>query len=109
LRDENKTKEQLIDELTQLRQQIAELKAPAAGRKHLEEQRPVRVGEILIEMGCLTRLQLERALRKQKEADMRGDSHVPVGRILAESGIITTEELQAALAEQRLRLGHQVE
>jgi hypothetical protein len=109
LRDESKTKKQLIDELIELRRQMAEFKASADEHKHSGDRRPARVGEILIEMGCLTRLQLERALRKQKEADMRGDSHIPVGRILAESGIITAEQLQTALAEQRVRLGRRVE
>lgn len=109
MRDENRTKKQLIDELVELRRQIAELKASADERRHVGEDPPVRVGEILIEMGYLTRLQLERALRKQKEADVRGDSHIPVGRILAESGIITAEQLQTALAEQRVRLRHRVE
>jgi hypothetical protein len=113
LKDESKTKEQLIDELVELRRQIAELKAsePAsdatkAARKPPEKRRPVRVGEVLMQMGYLTRLQLERALRKQKEADMRGDSHIPVGKILVESGIVTAEQLQIALAEQRKRLEH---
>lgn len=104
MRDEDKTKQQLMDELVQLRQQIAGLKASNAKHKDVEDRRSVRVGEILIEMGCLTTLQLERALSKQREADMRGDSHIPVGKILAESGVITSEQLQAALTEQQVRL-----
>ena len=57
LKDNNKTKQQLIDELAELRRQITESKASETERKCSEEQRPARVGEILIEMGCLTKLQ----------------------------------------------------
>lgn len=61
----------------------------------------MRIGEILMEMGCLTELQLETALQKQRDADTRGESHVAVGKILVESGVIAVEELLLALAEQR--------
>lgn len=105
MRDEDKTKRQLIDELVELRRQVAELRAQRTERKN-STRRPVRVGEVLIEMGVLTKDQLENALRKQREADMRGDSHIPVGNILATSGIITRQQLHMALTEQRRRLGH---
>jgi hypothetical protein len=106
LRDKYKTKRQLIEELDDLRRQVAELKKAQENERGRPKRRPVRVGEILIEMGFLTQEQLEMALQKQREADMRGDSHIPVGSILAASGIIARHHLQMALAEQRRRLGH---
>jgi len=104
LRDKYKTKKQLLSELEELRQQVTALKTERAELRRLAPRRTVRVGEILIELGFLTKEQLEGALQKQKEADMRGESHVPVGSILAASGVISREQLQVALTEQRNRL-----
>ncbi len=106
MRDKSKTKQQLIDELVTLRRQVAGIRIQEDERRRPKQRRSVRVGEVLIEMGHVTREQLEDALRKQKEADMRGESHVPVGSILAASGVVTRQQLQMALAEQRRRIEH---
>jgi CRP-like cAMP-binding protein len=68
------------------------------------ENLPVRVGEILMEMGCLTRLQLDRTLRRQKESSRLEGKAKLLGEIMVESGIITDQQLISALAEQGIRL-----
>lgn len=70
----------------------------------LPEKQPVKVGEILIEMDCLTKLQLERAIQKQKEAHMLEYRHKLLGEIMVECEIVTDEQLRSALTEQRMRL-----
>jgi hypothetical protein len=97
MRDEDKTKEQLITELVELRHRNAELEAKS---QRLEDFWGVRIGEILIEMGYLTTPELKKAIEKQKEADAR------LGRFLVESGVITEEQLRAALREQIKRFRH---
>ena len=69
------------------------------------EKRSLKIGEILIEMGCLTKSQLERYLQKQKELLEHGRKLL--GEIMIESGIITDEQLRKALTEQQIRLRHQ--
>jgi CRP-like cAMP-binding protein len=73
----------------------------------LPEMRALKVGEILVEMGCLTKLQLERSLQKQKEIHLLEQKHKLLGEIMIESGLITSEQLSNALAEQRMRLRFQ--
>lgn len=111
MRDEDKTKEQLIGELAELRQQIAELGEVEATRRKVEKERGTKIGEILIEMGYLTELQLERFLKKQKESEMLSQMidrrHKLLGEIILEAGIITQEELRHALSEQITRLRRQ--
>lgn len=113
MKDEDKPREQLIDELVELRRRIAELEASEAERKRLQEGQAVKVGEILMEMGCLTRLQLQRSLEKQKEVEMLTHmlerKHKRLGEILVEFGIITEEQLHSALAEQVTRTLHRSE
>ena len=70
----------------------------------LPEKKPLKIGEILIEMRCLTNSQLERCLQKQKELHILEHKHKLLGEIMLESGIIAEEQLRNALAEQRLRL-----
>lgn len=107
MRDEDRTKEQLIYELVELRKRVAELEELENQRKRLEEGRALKIGEILMEMGCLTRLQLVRYLKSQKE-DM--DSYryehrqKRLGEILIDAGVITEEQLHDALAKQQVRL-----
>ena len=99
MKDEGKTKEQLIDEVAELRRRVTEFESSEAGRK-------VRIGEILMEMGCLTKLQLVRYLQKQREemdSYRREHRQKRLGEILLEAGIITEEELYEALAEQQRR------
>jgi PAS domain S-box-containing protein len=93
--DRDKTKEQLIGELMELRQQLAEVKA-AKVKPRLATENGLRIGEILVEMGYLTETQLKKALLKQKEAE----NEAPLGRILIHSGIISAEQLYIALVEQ---------
>jgi mevalonate kinase len=111
MRDEDKTKEQLVEELAELRQQIAELREVEATRKQVEKERGTKIGEILIEMGYLTELQLERFLKKQKESEMLSQMidrrHKLLGEIILEAGIITEQELRRALSEQITRLRRQ--
>lgn len=103
MRDEDKTKEQLIDELMEMRRQID---ASESEWKRLEEKRGMKIGEILIEMSYLTGPQLERYLQKQNAETL---SHMyerkrrRIGEILIESNIITEEELYSGLAEQQKR------
>jgi len=68
------------------------------------ENWPVRIGEILMEMGCLTKLQLERVLQRQQETRTFADRQKLLGEIMVESGIVTNEQLRSALAEQQVRL-----
>ena len=109
MRVEDKTKEQLMDELVKLRRRVTELESETseAKRDKVKDSSRVKIGEILIEMGCLTRPQLSEALQKQKEASALGHKHMYLGRILVESGIITPEELDRGVATQLARLRHQ--
>jgi hypothetical protein len=109
MRDEDKTREQLMGEVAELRRQVAELKAAKAERKGSQERRAVKIGEILIEMDYLTRSQLERSLQEQAEADKLGHKHKPLGAILVKSGIITDEQLRLGIKEQLKRFRHRVE
>ena len=108
MRDEDKTRSQLIDELVELRMQITELGASESEREGLKESRELKIGEILMEMGFLTRLQLEVSLKKQKAervSYMLDARRKRLGEVLVETGTITEEQLQDALAEQRRKLG----
>lgn len=109
VRDRDKTKEQLIEELAELRRRVAALEASEAECRQPEEKRPAQIGEILVEMGYLTKLQLERRLQKQKEAELLGERRKRLGQIVVETGLITSEQLHIALAEQLRRLPHHVE
>jgi len=107
MRDEDKTREQLMDELAELRRRVAELEAPKPKGKVIKENSGVKIGEILMEMGYLTRLQLERSLERQEARiinHMLNTKHQRLGEIMVESGIITQKQLQNALARQMERL-----
>jgi len=99
VRDENKTREQLIDELAGLRKEIAEFE-----ESELDYMRGVRIGEVLVQMGCITASQLQRALQRQKEEDIL--RHKRLGEIMVEQGLITMEERDSALAKQKTMLGY---
>jgi len=101
MRDEDKTKEELLAELVELRRRVAELEGE---REELEEEPPPKIGEILVEMGYITMMQLEICLQKQREADRPGQRQRLLGEIMVESGIITSEQLLRGLAEQLKRL-----
>lgn len=101
MKDEGKTKEQLITELVELRRRVAEFEAE---RKRVEERRLPKIGEILMEMGYVTELQLEICLQRQREIEGR-----LLGEIMVESGIITSEQLLRGLAEQLKRLRYRRE
>ena len=106
MKDEDKTKGQLIAELVESRRRIVALEELESQRKRLEEGRALKIGEILMEMSCLTRLQLVRYLKKQKEEmDSYRYEHRQkrLGEILLEASIVTEEELHSALSEQQRR------
>lgn len=71
------------------------------------EKQTLKIGEILVEMGCLTKSQLERSLQKQKEAHMLDRRHKLLGEMMVEAGIITEDQLRSALIEQQIRLRNQ--
>jgi hypothetical protein len=96
MKDEDKTKEQLMDELADLRRRIFDFEA-----SEIDFMRGVRIGEILVEARCITSSQLQRTLQRQKEEDML--KHKRLGEILVESGLITREERDGALTEQQRR------
>jgi CRP-like cAMP-binding protein len=73
----------------------------------IPEVRPLKIGEILMEMGSLTKPQLDRTLQKQKEIHLLEHRHKLLGEIMVESGLITQEQLRDALAEQRMRFRYQ--
>jgi len=73
----------------------------------IPEVRALKVGEILVEMGYSTKMQLERSLQKQKEIHLLEQKHKLLGEIMMESGLIASRQLSKALAEQRMRLRYQ--
>ncbi len=73
----------------------------------LPEMRALKIGEILMERGCLAKPQLERSLQKQKETHLLEYRHRLLGEIMVESSLITQQQLSDALAEQRMRLRRQ--
>ena len=108
MRDEDKTREQLIEEMIELRRQLVELRQKEENRKQVEQEQGTKIGEILVEMGYLTELQLERFLKKQKESEMLSRMidrrHKLLGEIILDSGLIAEEQLRRALVEQITRL-----
>ena len=54
------------------------------------------IGEILCEMACLKRSQLEQALQEQRQGEKR-----PLGQLLIKRSYITEIQLQSALEIQR--------
>ena len=103
MRDQDKTKEQLIGELVEMRRRVAKYEASKA-RKRSEDLQLPKIGEILMEMGYVTRLQLEICLQKQKEMNKAGQRGKLLGEIMVESGIINTEQLLRGIEEQLKRL-----
>ncbi len=73
------------------------------------EKRPLKIGEILIELGYITPSQLDRCLQKQKEIHIFDYKHKLLGEIMIDIGIITEEQLREALAEQKIRLRNRSE
>lgn len=68
-------------------------------------QRPTRLGELLIELGYLTREQLDAVLERQ--AMQPPSEREPIGRLAVTMGFLTTERLEIVLDRwgKRLRLG----
>ncbi|MBD3184010.1 cyclic nucleotide-binding domain-containing protein [Candidatus Poribacteria bacterium] len=75
----------------------------------LQKKIAIKIGEILVEMGYLTKKQLDRAIQKQKEIHMKNHEHRLIGEIMVENGMITHEQLRSGLAEQRIRLRNRSE
>jgi CheY-like chemotaxis protein len=99
LAEVEKVNEQLMEGIAKLHRELTVLEFSQAESRQ-------RVGEILMEMGCLTNSQLERFLEKQKaERESKRPEHPQrrLGEILLEAGAITEEELRKALAEQTRR------
>ena len=90
-----------------LRNLIARVYASGADsmKDILPGQPPLKIGEILMEMGYLANTQLDRALQKQKKSHGRGRKLL--GEIMVKSGFITREELLNALSKQQMRLREQ--
>ena len=115
MRDEDRTKEQLMAELIKLRRRNAELEDRTGQLMgelgelrrliaELEErEQPLRTGEILVKMGYVTRQQLEEALIKQEELSRLGHRQKLLS-IMVESGTITEEQLRTVLAIQSARI-----
>ena len=57
-------------------------------------KRPRRLGERLMDLGCLTREQLRVALEEQKRV------RAPFGKIVCDLGFVTQAELARALADE---------
>ncbi|MDE2120439.1 MAG: chemotaxis protein CheA [Betaproteobacteria bacterium] len=60
----------------------------------------MRLGELLVQVGTLTRHELEQALAEQRSAEDHGE-HEPLGRILVREGATHEPIVQAALDKQR--------
>ena len=57
-------------------------------------RKKIRLGDLLVETGTITQEQLDRALAKQKECNMK------LGEILVDEGIITEDDIAVALSNQ---------
>ncbi len=64
-----------------------------------EKYRSKKIGEVLVEMGFVTKEQIFNALVESKKM------HIPLGTILVQQGVITLEDLRTALSAQ---LGYEV-
>lgn len=106
MNNEEKTKEQLLEEIEMLNHRVKDLELSEAEKRQLRENQSFRIGSILIEMGYLTQLQLDRALQKQHEINKSSKDYKTLGDVMVESGIITSEELHEGLAEQLKRLNN---
>jgi CRP-like cAMP-binding protein len=73
------------------------------------DKRPIKLGEVLIEMGHLTPSQLDRCLQKQKETHIFEYKHKLLGEIMLEMCLITEEQLREALAEQKMMPNSRIE
>lgn len=60
------------------------------------ESKPIRLGELLIEVGIIRPAELTDAIK------VAGDTGLPIGRVLIMSGYVTDHELQAAVQAQSL-------
>ncbi|MFC7534201.1 chemotaxis protein CheA [Actinoplanes sp. GCM10030250] len=61
-----------------------------------------RIGDVLVNSGAVTDLEMAEALRVQQERAVReGTQPVPIGEILIEQGILQREIVDAALTRQR--------
>ena len=102
MNNQDKTKEQLIEELAELHRQIGELKASQIQSEQSGFSRGLKIGEILLEMGCLAGSQLLDGLKRQQE--MKPVREQKLGEIMVESNFVTEKEIASALKEQKRRL-----
>lgn len=57
-------------------------------------RKKIRLGDLLVETGCITQEQLDRALVKQKERKKK------LGEVLVDDGVITEDDIAVALSNQ---------
>lgn len=95
---ELESKTELIDELTQLRQRGIELEE--------REREFLKIGGILMERGYVTKQQLEEALKEQEKMRKEGSKAMLLD-IMVQSGIITGEQMRTVLHLQELQISMQ--
>ncbi len=68
---------------------------------HSLPENDLRLGDILVQIGTLTRHELTEALKEQQADDNDAGSHAPLGEILTRDGAVQQPIVQAALDKQR--------
>ena len=58
------------------------------------------LGEILVDMGIVTREMITECLNKQIEVHQKSNKMQPIGKLLMKRGYITSKQLEAALEQQ---------
>ena len=61
----------------------------------------LRLGDILVQVGTLTRKELAEALESQQQARTEAGSHAPLGEVVVQQGMTHQPIVQAALAKQQ--------
>lgn len=59
-----------------------------------------KFGELAVKKGLISQLQLEAALREQKEFRQKGKVHKKIGAILVKKGILELDDVYNILKEQ---------
>lgn len=74
-----------------------------AGMKDFQEKYNVQFGYIAIELGYITKEQLEEALAEQENDDIDNKPHRLLGTVLIDKGWMTTEQVTLILEESLKR------
>lgn len=85
-----------IDRLT-IDDETIDLTPPKPQSSTPEVKEPARIGDYLVEIGMITKQQLDVALTKQREIRAKGKEAPVLGRMLIETGAITKEKLDQAI------------